>query len=220
MSSFKNKARTFAISALVSALSCGSSGWDSALGGDLVFVAVPSDREAAAGSMSEAISLSTGRGLNIIHVAVAVRDRNGLQILDASPERGVRMRPLRQFLDDFRFADGTPAEFIIKRVKGGFDADAAILRACSHLGKDYDFAYMPTDEKLYCSELIYESYLDSDGEHVFEAAPMNFLDENGELPPYWKELFGKPGSCVPQGEAGTNPADMFLSDRLETVARI
>lgn len=44
---------------------------------------------------------------------------------------------------------------------------------------------------------------------------MNFLDSEGNLPEYWKELFEKLQMDVPQGLPGTNPEDLSRSTTLQ-----
>ena len=90
---------------------------------------------------------------------------------------------------------------------------AFVQRALSRLGEGYDYIYLPDNGLCYCSELIYDSYIDtapSPGDcHLFCSAPMNFLAPDGTLPDFWKELFELMQSPVPQGVNGTNPNDMF-----------
>lgn len=43
---------------------------------------------------------------------------------------------------------------------------------------------------------------------------MNFLDKDGQLPVFWKELFENLDIPVPQGQDGTNPEDLSHSSEL------
>ena len=61
---------------------------------------------------------------------------------------------------------------------------------------------------------VYECFLRPDGSHIFSSQPMNFLDSEGNLPEYWKELFEKMQMDVPQGLPGTNPEDLSRSTTL------
>ena len=72
---------------------------------------------------------------------------------------------------------------------------------------------------MYCSELIYESFLRRDGSHLFTAIPMSFRDKDGNMPSFWVELFKGLGMDVPEGEPGTNPNDMSKDPVLRLVHR-
>ena len=77
---------------------------------------------------------------------------------------------------------------------------------------------MPDNGAMYCSELVYECYLMCDGQHLFEAKPMNWRDKEGNLPQYWQEHFEKLGMPVPEGVPGTNPTDLSRSPQLHRAA--
>ena len=186
--------------------------------GDLIFVGLPLDYDAEGGSMDAAIASATGSPdeLNLIHVAIAQVKADSVWIIDATIRHGVDRHPLDTFLTDFTLRDGSLPEFIVKRVKG-VDADAAVARARTYCGRGYDTCFLPDNEEQYCSELVQNSYLDAEGNPVFESAPMNFLASDGTMPPYWEWLFGLLGMDVPQGLPGTNPQDLSKSPLLETV---
>ena len=197
--------------------SCGRGG-DSLKNGDLVFVGIPLDYEVESGSMDAAISSSTGREgeLNLIHVAIAEVQRDSVWIIDATLRRGVDRHPLDSFLHDFTLKDGSLPEFVVKRVKGA-DADAAVERAKTFCGRQYDCRFLPDNDDLYCSELVQKCYLDAEGNEVFASEPMNFLAPDGPMPPYWEWLFSLLGMDVPQGVPGTNPGGMSRSERLTEI---
>ena len=186
--------------------------------GDLVFVGLPIGYDAETGSVDEAIASATGEDgvLNLIHVAIADVKADSICIIDATIAHGVDRHPLDTFLRDFTLPDGSYPEFIVKRVKG-VDADAAVEKAKSFCGRAYDVRFLPDNEELYCSELVQRSYLDADGEPVFESEPMNFKAPDGTMPPYWEWLFGQLGMEVPQGLPGTNPQKMSQADCLVDV---
>ena len=179
--------------------------------GDLIFVA---EKAADSGGMSEAIASSTG---SFVHVAILERAEDGsLNVIDATPRRGVDIHPLDTLFSDFQ---GSASHYRIMRLRGCPEVRALeyVQRAKSWLGEPYDFYYQADNGRHYCSELVFDAY--SDGQQsIFEAVPMNFLDANGEMPSYWVELFGGLGCEVPQGEPGTNPSGMSASERLATVA--
>lgn len=184
--------------------------------GDLLFVA------SGESDFSRAIvaSTQTDSGLEFVHVGmIAGRGEGGegeWNVVEASPEAGVRTVSLSQFLDESPLIDGKPA-VVAKRLTIEFPVAEAIDRALEHLGQPYDWYYLPDNVMTYCSELIYESYLDSDSNPIFETYPMNFRDADGNMPDFWTELFRGIGTEVPEGIPGTNPNRLSQDERLTAV---
>ena len=92
-------------------------------------------------------------------------------------------------------------------------------RAFGFLGLPYDCSFRPDNGKLYCSELVWESYRTPDGRRRFPARPMNFRAADGSMPAFWTELFERLGEAIPEGEPGTNPNDMAHDPQLYEVGR-
>ena len=192
---------------------------DSLQAGDLVFVGIPMDYSLDRGSMDEAIASSTGTDtLNLIHVAIADVDEQGEWIIDATIKRGVDRHPLDTFITDFTLKDGSYPVFIVKRLKDPSKASEYVANSRKYLGRPYDLHFGVSDDSLYCSELVRDCYVGPDGKHVFGTVPMNFKGPDGEFPLYWRQLFEKLGSPIPQDVPGTNPQDMSKSPALVTVS--
>lgn len=186
--------------------------------GDLVFVGIPMDYSLEGGSMDEAIASSTGDDtLNLIHIAIAEVDAEGQWIIDATIKRGIDRHPLDTFITDFTLKDGSLPVFIVKRLKDPSKAIEYVANTRKYIGRPYDLHFGVSDDSLYCSELVRDCYVGPDGKHVFDTVPMNFKGPDGEFPLYWKQLFAKLGSSIPQGLPGTNPQDMSKSPALVTV---
>lgn len=189
--------------------------------GDLVFVGIPASYSLDAGSMDSAISDATadGSGLNLIHTAILEIDPEGREwIIDATIKHGVDRHPLDTFLRDFTLKDGSLPVFEVMRLRDDSRAASSVENAKKYLGRPYDVHFSPTDEALYCTELVYDSYLDADGEPIFSAAPMNFKNADGEFPLYWQQLFARLGEPIPQDVPGTNPQAMAKDPALRPVA--
>lgn len=161
--------------------------------GDLLFF---SDE----GGMNDAVRESTGQ---YTHVAIVI---DSVWTIDATPSAGVALGRRNQ-ADDGVMPD-------VYRLTIPFDTSAVIARAKSFIGQPYDNAFLPDNGALYCSELVYECYLDSTGNHLFEAQPMNWRDKKGKLPEYWQKHFEALGMPVPERVPGTNPTDMSRSPLL------
>lgn len=123
-----------------------------------------------------------------------------------------------EFISSSPLINGKPG-VVAMRVCEDFDADSAVTRALGHLGEVYDWSYRPDNGKMYCSELVYESFRKKDGSPLFKARQMNFRDADGNMPAFWTSLFDKIGEPVPEGVPGTNPNDMSKEDVLREVYR-
>lgn len=199
---------------------CTSGKQDSPRSGDLVFVGIPMNYSLQQGSMSEAISAATSdsTGLNLIHVAILEVKGDSTWIIDATIKHGVDRHPLDTFIRDFTLRDGSLPTFKIMRPEASAaEAEQFVQNAKKYLGQPYDVSFLPDNGAMYCSELVYNSYITPDGEHLFSEAPMNFLDKDGNMPLYWTQLFERIGEKVPQGIPGTNPQKMAAEKTLSPI---
>ena len=173
--------------------------------GDLIFV------KSSESAFDKAISQATQKTqTSYTHVGIY---EHGF-VLEAEPTNGVVRTPLAAFLK-------ANPHFDIKRLnakkRASIDLDSVLLRAKAHLGEPYDFTYIANNGAMYCSELVYEAFVDKSGAPIFHAKPMNFYAPDGSLPAYWQQLFSKLGVDVPQGELGTNPNALSREDFLESI---
>ncbi len=182
--------------------------------GDLLFQV---GRESA---ISGAIMAATGKSeeVKFTHVRIAVIGDQADSVLEATSDGGVRITALSDFLNKSARLNGRPVA-IAKRLKDTAGIAAAVARARTFLGQPYDYSFRPDNGKLYCSELVWESYLAPDGRRLFPAQPMNFRAADGSMPPFWNELFAKLGEEIPEGLPGTNPNDMSRDTLLTEVFR-
>lgn len=181
--------------------------------GDLLFVIDGNS------SFSNAISNATSfeDSLCFVHVGILEIDsNNNHKVIEASPRAGVRCIDLKSFLNEAPKIDDKPG-VVVKRLTIDFPLQETLTRAKKHLGEAYDWWYMPNNGKMYCSELIYDSYFDKNGCRIFKAEPMNFRSKDGTMPEFWTKLFKELGEPIPEGVAGTNPNKMSKdSNLLET----
>lgn len=181
--------------------------------GDLLF-------QAGKGTeMAGAIAAATGaaRQIDYTHVGIALCANGADSVLEASSE-GVRTVALKVFLAEARSIHGRPA-VVAMRLRDTCGLAASLLRARTCLGLPYDYSFRPDNGRLYCSELVWESYRRTDGTPVFTARPMNFRAADGTMPRYWVALFEKLGEPIPEGEPGTNPNEMARDPQLREVGR-
>lgn len=179
--------------------------------GDLVFQINESS------DFVDAIEAATNKpDLSFSHVGIVNVTDSGIYVIEANPKLGVVATGLNDFYNDSAHDKNGKPMVRFYRAKVAQDiADKAVARAASFIGTPYDFAFSKGTNELYCSELIYESFIDGNGQHLFHTQPMNFRDDKGDLPSYWIEHFNKLGIPVPENEEGTNPNDMANSDAVE-----
>lgn len=209
----KGYAIMIAVLTLVASVAgCGRTGRPALRTGDLVFVNIPADYDLELGSTS-----GTADKI-MIHVAILDVSGDSVSIIDATIKRGVARYPLDTFLHDFTLRDGSLPTFEIKRPSvSAREASEFVDNAKEYLGLPYDVSFLPDNGAMYCSELVYNSYVTSDGKHLFSETPISFLDAGGRLPVYWKQLFGLLGKEVPQGVIGTIPQTMSEDSVLKHV---
>ena len=182
--------------------------------GDLLF------QVGSESAMSGAIAAATGRdgALPFTHVGIAVCRPGADSVLEATSPGGVRMTALDDFLGKSARIEGRPL-VVAMRLKDTSGIAAAVARARSFRGVPYDYAFRPDNGKMYCSELVWESYRRPDGRPIFPARPMNFRAADGSMPAFWSELFDRLGEPIPEGLPGTNPADMARDKALTEIRR-
>lgn len=168
--------------------------------GDLLF------RAGRNSAMTGAITAATGRieAPGFSHVGIFVRYDGTDAVLEAAPEGGVRISPLREFLDGSARIDGRPAA-VAMRLRDTAGLAASLRRAFGFLGLPYDCSFRPDNGKLYCSELVWESYRTPDGRRRFPARPMNFRAADGSMPAFWTELFERARGSDPRRGTGDQP---------------
>ena len=181
--------------------------------GDLLFQAGKTSE------MSRAIADATGKNerLDYTHVGIALHSDAADSVLEAT-DGGVKIVALRDFLDRSARIGGRPA-VVAMRLRDTTGIATSIARARTFLGQPYDWSYRPDNGKLYCSELVWESYRTAEGNRLFSARPMNFRASDGSMPAFWTELFAELGEPIPQGVPGTNPNDMAGETILKEIGR-
>jgi hypothetical protein len=157
--------------------------------------------------------------LDISHVAIVCRSKEQLYALEADCDSGVWMNPIDSFLKHSAQYRHHPM-VLVGRLKSTNLADRCVHRAMRYIGRPYDFLFAGNDSAIYCSELVYLSYLDKRGKHLFHSHPMSFHDASGTITPYWRNYYAKRKSQVPEGMAGTNPSDMSRDKAITIIGRL
>ena len=145
----------------------------------------------------------------IDHVAIVLSQDS---VIEAIPRQGVTTTPL----DSLRRQEGY---YIIGRVRKA-DPTLSLLNARHYLGRPYDPFYLACNEAIYCSELVQFSYTDSHGRWLFAPIPMSFHDQSGRITNYWTQFYARHGMTVPEGQPGTNPAELSKRKIIKIIGRL
>jgi len=179
--------------------------------GSLIFVASEnSDFEKSIAVVTK----SDEKRLGLTHVGIINVTDSGVFVVEAVPERGVVYTSLQEFKERNKNSVLYTATLKPEYQKYG---QAAMNRACSHLGKGYDYAFDLENDLYYCSELVYDAYAHATRDPVFfETPPMTFKKEEADdILPYWIEYFEKLQLPIPEGKLGINPTGLSRSEKLK-----
>ena len=147
------------------------------------------------------------------HVGMIVHADGKLAVFEA--EGTVHTTPLEAWIAR------APASFVARRLK-----DAASLLTTAgqaklvtegrkHMGKPYDAAFDWSDEKMYCSELVWKSYHEALGIDLGAPRPLrSFALTSAGVHAALVQRYGK---SIPLDAPMISPQQIFESDLLETV---
>jgi len=144
------------------------------------------------------------------HVGMLVDDGWLPLVIEAYPPLGVIITPLDDFINS---AETTVVgEFIAPFVELSKRAARISLR---FLGRDYNKAFDIKSDKMYCSQLIYQCFLEANnGKPFFKLKPMNFFN-GSRLLPEWHNYFIDLKVAVPQNRPGISPTSIYKSQMLK-----
>ena len=179
--------------------------------GDLLFQDLDSS------PLCDAIELVTPgyNSANFSHIGLVVLDNDTLKVLEAIPPK-VMITNLDDFINRSFDKNGNP-KVIVGRLKKEFtnSISNAVSYSKSKLDITYDEVFLINNETYYCSELIYEAFLN---DSIFELKPMTFLHpKTKDTLKVWKEYYSDLNTNIPEGNPGINPGIMSLSNKIEIV---
>lgn len=129
-----------------------------------------------------------------------------------------RYTPLVEWIDR-----GSGGHFVVKRLKRAKllltpQVLAAMKRAADEMqGRPYDLTFGWSDERLYCSEVVWKLYERSLGVRIGELQRLRDFDLSA--PHVQAKLRERYGAHIPLEEPVISPSAMFASPLLETVAQ-
>ncbi|WP_142687229.1 YiiX family permuted papain-like enzyme [Chitinophaga polysaccharea] len=174
--------------------------------GDIIFQVSQSD-------LSTAIQLATHSKYS--HCGIIFKRDDQWYVYEAL--QPVRYTPLMQWINR-----GKEQHFVIKRLKNaGTVLTPEVISKMKTAGerfngRDYDFYFGWSDERIYCSELVWKIYNEVTGLEIGKLQQLKDFDlESPAVKQQMKEIYG---NSIPLTEKIISPVSMFESPLLATVA--
>lgn len=173
--------------------------------GDIIF-------QTSLSRQSKAIQLATHSKYS--HCGIIYKEGNSLYVFEAI--QPVKMTPLANWI-----ARGEDGHFVVKRLINAPEIlskeTLAKMKSIGEgfIGKDYDLGFDWSDDKMYCSELIWKIYYRAAGIEVGELQKLNDFDLTEPI--VKKKLKERYGEKIPKDESVISPASIFDSELLTLV---
>lgn len=172
--------------------------------GDLIF-------HTSQSAQSQAIQLATKSKYS--HCGLIFLDDGKYYVFEAI--QPVQKTPLAYWI-----ARGKDSHYIVKRLKNDKALTADNLKKMQAAGKrmagkNYDLYFEWSDDRIYCSELIWKIYKEGTGLEIGKLEELaNFDLSNPAVKAKLKERYG---NTIPKHEKVISPAAMFDSELLQTI---
>ena len=173
--------------------------------GDIVF-------QESLSSQSKAIQLATKSKYS--HMGIVLKKDGKLSICEAGGT--IKFTPLSEWI-----RKGKDGKIVIKRLKYseqilvGEKIKQMYKSSEKYIGKKYDLYFEWSDERIYCSELVWKIYNEALGIEIGKLQKFSEFDlSNAVVKSKMKERFG---NKIPVNETVISPASMFDSDKLITI---
>jgi len=173
--------------------------------GDIIF-------QTSKSSQSKAIQIATNSKYS--HLGIIYKIEGDFFVYEAV--QPVKLTPFTEWV-----GQGENGHFVIKRLK---DADEILTSDVKnkmktegekYKGKDYDLYFEWSDDKIYCSELVWKIYKNAAGVEIGELQRLDEFNLNNKVVKQkMKERFG---DNIPENEIVISPSSMFESKNLITI---
>ena len=173
--------------------------------GDLIF-------QTSTSAQSKAIQLATKSKYS--HCGIVYKDGSNYFVFEAI--QPVQITPLEEWIER-----GKDSHYVVKRLK---NADKLLtpehlkkMEAAGNamIGKNYDLYFEWSDNRIYCSELIWKIYKEGAGVEIGKLQELKDFDLTH--PAVKQKLKERYGDTIPQHERVISPAAIFESELLYTV---
>ncbi|WP_407659060.1 YiiX family permuted papain-like enzyme [Marivirga aurantiaca] len=173
--------------------------------GDIIF-------QTSKSSQSKAIQLATDSKYS--HMGIIYENDGRFLVYEAV--QPVKLTPLSEWIKR-----GEKGHYVIKRLKS---ADQILtpdilkkmkLAGEKFKGKDYDVYFEWSDDKIYCSELVWKIYKEATGIPIGQLEQLSDFDLTQKA--VREKLKERYGNDIPLDEKVISPAAMFSSQKLVTI---
>lgn len=173
--------------------------------GDIIF-------QTSQSNQSKAIQLATNSKYS--HMGI-IYENNG-QYFVYEAVQTVKMTPIKKWIDR-----GENEHYVIKRLRNAnqilTNSNLTKMKQIGEKfkGKPYDILFEWSDDKMYCSELVWKIYKHAIDIEIGELEKLSEFDLSNEIvKTKMKERYGE---NIPMDEKVISPAAMFNSDKLLTI---
>lgn len=173
--------------------------------GDLIF-------QTSLSGQSKAIQLATQSKYS--HCGIIYKVNEEFYVFEA-------VQPVKNTRLDEWIARGKDGHYVIKRLKNADQIlNAQILQKMKKegekfKGKSYDLTFDWSDDKIYCSELIWKIYKRGTGLEVGQLEKLSDFDLTNEV--VKQKLIERYGNKIPLDEVVVSPKSIFESELLITI---
>lgn len=173
--------------------------------GDIIFQTSQSEQ-------SRAIQLATNSKYS--HMGKIYKKDGQIFVYEAV--QPVKLTPLNEWINR-----GKNGHYELKRLK---NADKILTKETlskmkligeNYMGKDYDIYFEWSDEKIYCSELVWKIYKEAAGIEIGELEELEDFNLTHEI--VQQKMEERYGENIPKDEKVISPAAMFNSEKLTTI---
>jgi hypothetical protein len=173
--------------------------------GDIIF-------QTSLSAQSKAIQLATKSKYS--HCGIIYKENEQFFVFEAV--QPVKKTPIEKWI-----LRGNNEEYVIKRL-----TNAIVILTPSVLekmkeesakidGKNYDLTFEWSDDKIYCSELVWKIYKQATGLEIGKLQKLSEFDLSNEI--VKKKMNERYGNKIPLNEIVISPAAIFESPLLETI---
>ncbi|MFT5753246.1 MAG: hypothetical protein ACI9FW_000572 [Flavobacterium sp.] len=176
--------------------------------GDIIFQSMNCDLCKAINAVTEGFEGKDFSHLGMIHI-----QNDSIYVIEAAG-KNVKLTPLEVF------KTYTSETMYVGRLKRKYRKyiPIAVEFSLSQMGVSYDEAYLYDNGSYYCSELIYDAFLEAYKKPFFELTPMTFKEPNSnDYFQVWIDYYGDLKQEIPEGELGCNPGGISTSNKLKII---
>ena len=179
---------------------------DSLQNGDIIF-------QTSKSRQSMAIQIATKSEYS--HVGIIYLISGKYMVFEAV--QPVKLTPLNEWINR-----GKNGKYVIKRLNDEFNLNQENLAKMKEIGnsyvnKDYDLYFNWSDEKMYCSELVWKIYKFGANIEIGKLQQLKDFDlSNKEVKKVLKKRYG---DNIPLEETVISPVSIFNCEKLKTIAQ-